>query len=211
MDSAIASVMAEYDARAEREAELLRSLPPEEGMARRDEWLIHIGESAGRLLNLLIRESGARHIIEVGTAYGYSTLWLAEAARANGGRVTTLEVHGGKLDHARRAIHRAGLEAVVDWRLGDALETLGQLEPSFDFVLLDIWKELYIPCFDLIWPKLMPGGMVAADNMRHPVQHRQDAEAYRRHIRERADIQTLLLPVGSGIELSRKNEVREVS
>ena len=206
MDNQIATVMAEFDARAEHEAELFRTLPPEEGMARRDEWLIHIGEAAGRLLNLLIRESGARHIVEVGTAYGYSTLWLAEAARANGGRVITLEVHSGKQEHARQAIKRAGLDAVVEWRLGDALETLGQLEQPFDFVLLDIWKELYIPCFDLIWPKLAPGGMLAADNMRQPVQYRQDAEAYRRHIRQRSDIQTLLLPVGSGIELSRKNE-----
>jgi len=70
-------------------------------------------------------------------------------------------------------------------------------------VLLDLWKDLYVPCFDLFYPKLGSGAMVVADNMIFPEFSRRDAEDYRRHVRAKADLQSVLLPVGSGIEVSR--------
>jgi predicted O-methyltransferase YrrM len=70
-------------------------------------------------------------------------------------------------------------------------------------VLLDLWKHYYIPCFDLFYPKLAPGALVVADNMIYPETTSQHAMDYRKHVRIKRDMQSVLLPVGSGLEVSR--------
>src|SRR5262249_41071646 len=150
-------------------------------------FLLPVGPATGELMNLLIREAKAKTILEIGTSYGYSTVWLAEAARATGGKGITLDVHAGEQDYARPAPGKAGLQSFVDFRLGDARESIAALQAPIDFVLLDLWKDLYIPCFDLFHPKLAPGAMVVADNMTLPESARANAEAYRRHIRGKSD------------------------
>ncbi len=92
---------------------------------------------------------------------------------------------------------------MVEFKLGDARESIAALSGPFDFVLLDLWKDLYIPCFDLFYPKLGSGAMIVADNMLFPEFSRADAAEYRNHVRAKTDVQSVLLPVGSGIELSR--------
>ena len=104
--------------------------------------------------------------------------------------------------HAKHWTRRAS-RSVVEFKLGDARESIAALAGPFDFVLLDLWKDLYIPCFDLFYPKLGAGAMVVADNMIFPEFSRTDAETYRKHVRANADILSVLLAVGSGIELSR--------
>jgi predicted O-methyltransferase YrrM len=130
-------------------------------------------------------------------------VWLAEAARATGGKVTTLDVHAGKQEYARKELSKAGLASFVEFKLGDARESIASLTTPIDFVLLDLWKDLYIPCFDLFYPKLSSGAMIVADNMIFPEFSRTEAEAYRKHVRAKPDLQSMLLPVGSGIEVSR--------
>ncbi len=83
------------------------------------------------------------------------------------------------------------------------MQILRELSGPFDFVLLDVWKDLYLPCFDLFASKLSPGAIVVADNMTFPESTRQAAEAYRRRVRESRRFDSVLLPVGSGIEVSR--------
>jgi predicted O-methyltransferase YrrM len=172
-------------------------------MSRRDEFLLPIGPDTGRLLNILIKSAKARSILELGTSYGYSTVWLAEAARHTGGTVVSLELADYKASYARDALARAGLADRVAIRVGSALETLPQLSGPFDFVLVDLWKDLYVSCLDLLYPKLATGAFVAADNMIYPAEVRLDAASYQRRIRQ-LDFDTILLPVGSGIELSRR-------
>jgi predicted O-methyltransferase YrrM len=172
-------------------------------LARRDDFLIAVGRNTATILNTLAKGMKAKNILELGTSYGYSTIWLAEAARATGGKLTTLEISAKKQDYARNMLARAGLTEHVDFRLGDARETLAALKGPFDFVLLDLWKDLYIPCLDLFYPKLSQGALVAADNMLLPEEYRQDAVAYRKHVRAKPRIDSVLLTVGSGVELSR--------
>ncbi|HVO46960.1 MAG TPA: class I SAM-dependent methyltransferase [Steroidobacteraceae bacterium] len=202
MDHAVAAVLAEYDARAAAEESLMPA-PGRPGSAQVDELLLRVGPDTGSFMNLLIRNSQARSILEIGTSYGYSTLWLAEAARATGGRVVTLEMHARKAEYARERLTRAGLAQQVEFRLGDARESLATLAGPFDFVLLDLWKDLYVPCFDLFHPKLAPGACIVADNMLYPEMARPAAALYRRHVRRAAGISTVLLPIGSGLEVSR--------
>jgi len=204
MDSRVEAVLAEYHERGKREAQVFRELPPEEAMRRRDEFLLWVGPDTGTLLRLLAKGCGARTILEIGTSYGYSTVWLADAARHTGGTVITLELDARKVEYARGALQRAGLEDHVDFRIGDALELLKQLPGPIDFVLLDLWKDLYVPCFDLFHPKLAEGAIVVADNMLEPPVARPEAEKYRAHVRETGQYDSVLLPVGSGIEVSRR-------
>jgi predicted O-methyltransferase YrrM len=203
MDSAVETVLADYHRRAEAEHQEMQARPRDEIRRRIDEFLIHIGPTVGRFLRDLAVAAKARTIVEIGTSYGYSTLWLADAARETGGKVISLDVHAGKQDYARKSLAKAGLIDQAEFRLGDARETLAALPGPFDFVLIDLWKDLYIPCFELCYPKLASGAFIAADNMHQPEYALEDARAYRKHVRAKAAVESILLPLGSGIELSR--------
>jgi predicted O-methyltransferase YrrM len=203
MDEAVSRVLEEYEQRAAAERRLIQSGDPQQLNARRDEFLLPIGPDTGRLLNTLIKSANARSILELGTSYGYSTLWLADAARHTNGKVVSLELADYKVQFAREALGRAGLAGNVDIHVGSALEILPRLPGPFDFVLIDLWKDLYVACLELVYPKLALGAFVAADNMIYPEYVRADAAAYQRRIRQ-LEFDSILLPLGSGIELSRR-------
>jgi len=203
IDAAVSAVLADYEARAEREEVLWDTLGPEEAERRIDEMLLPVGPATGTLLNLLAREAGARRILEVGSSFGYSTVWLAEAARAVHGKVISLELKREKTEYATAQLARAGLADFVEFRVGDALESLAALAGPFDLALIDLWKNLYVPVFELLHPKLAPGALVVADNMIEPASARPHAQAYRHAVQAARDMTSVLLPVGNGIELSR--------
>jgi predicted O-methyltransferase YrrM len=203
MDSKVEAVKNEYQARSDREAGIGARLQAANSRENIDDLLLAIGPATATMVSTLIQGSEARAILEVGTSYGYSTVWLAEAARATGGIVTTLELHPSKVEYARAQMAKAGLAEFVDFKVGDALATLKELPGPFEFVLLDLWKDLYIPCFDLIHPKLANGALIVADNMLHPERARRDANNYRARVRSAPGMTSVLLHVGHGIELSR--------
>ena len=158
------------------------------------------------MLHLLATGANAQNILELGASYGYSTIWLADAARETGGKVHSLELSQTKVDHAREQLARCGLGAFVEFHVGSALDTLPRLTGPFDLVLLDLWKDLYRPCFELFHAKLAPGALVAADNMLFPPNTRPDAMQYQAFVRTKPDMDSILLPIGSGVELSRKRD-----
>jgi predicted O-methyltransferase YrrM len=203
MDKAVEELLHRFEERSEREWRQMREMDWPDVERRRDEFLLSVGPATGRFINLLAKEAKAQTILEVGSSYGYSTVWLAEAARQTGGKVISLEIHPEKQKHAQASIEKAGLDGCVDFRLGDARESIQNLKASIDFVLLDLWNEFYIPCFDLLYPKLTTGAFVVADNMIFPQSGLEHAAAYQKHVRTKPHIQSLLLPVGFGLELSR--------
>jgi predicted O-methyltransferase YrrM len=190
--------MAEYQARAD--AEYAAFSDPHR---TRDELLLPVGPATAAFLNTLVKEAGAKSVLEIGSSYGYSTVWLAEAARATGGKVVSLELHARKVEYAQARLEKAGLAQFVEFRVGDALESLEALTGPFEVVLLDLWKNLYVQCFDLVYPKLARGGVIVADNMLFPEIARPDAQVYRAHVRSAPELTSVLLPIGSGIEVSR--------
>lgn len=202
MNADFLNVLARYNARIEAEATKGAAMQPREMMARRDEFLLPVGEDAARFLHALIVARRAKRIIELGTSYGYSTLFLADAARQTGGKVTTYELAADKQAYAREQLQAAGLAAHVEWRCGDAVALLAEEPVGIDFVLVDLWKELYVPCFEALYPKLTENAVIAADNMLEPKIARPEAELYRAAVRTKPDLHTMLLPIGSGIELS---------
>ncbi|MBC8025985.1 MAG: class I SAM-dependent methyltransferase [Steroidobacteraceae bacterium] len=202
LDPVIERVLADFERRAEDEQR--RTMTPGAPGADLDDLLLSVGREAGILLYLLATGAQSRRILELGSSYGYSTVWLGAAARATGGKVLSLELKDFKIEHARQALTRAGLSSRVEFHMGDCLESLRTLSGPFDFVLLDVWKDLYVPCFELVHPKLAPGAVICADNMLLPESVRPQAEAYRKRVRAAGDMDSVLLDVGNGIEISRK-------
>jgi predicted O-methyltransferase YrrM len=174
--------------------------------ANRDEFILWVGPETAELLALLVKESRAQFIVEVGSSYGYSTVWLADAARATGGKVLSLELQRDKQRYARECVKAAGLERFVQFQLGDARASLAKIKRRIDFVLLDLWDEFYIPCFDLCYPKMNPGGLIVADNMTFPPYAHKSAIAYQKYVRSKRNVTSVMLDVGAGIEVSRVGE-----
>ena len=200
-DDKVEQVWLRYAARAEADARRMQEMGPA-GFAVRDEFLLPVGEDVGRFLHALILARRPRRILELGTSYGYSTLFLADAARIVGARVITMELADYKQAHARAELAEAGLADVVDFRCGDAVAMTAADPGQFDFALLDIWKELYLPCFEALYPRLADEGVICADNMIEPAMARPEVRQYRAAVQARPDLQTALLPIGQGIELT---------
>jgi predicted O-methyltransferase YrrM len=136
-------------------------------LTRMGECYLAVSPEEGRLLYLLARGSGARHIVEFGASFGVSTIYLAAAARDNNGQLVTTEAHPGKCAAVRATLAEAGLADVTTLLEGDARETLADIEHGIDFVFLDGWKGMYLPVFELLEPKLVDGALIAADNIEH--------------------------------------------
>jgi predicted O-methyltransferase YrrM len=202
IDETFHRVLRAYERRMAEEALLAKSLPRSEVFARRDEFLLSVGEEVANLLRDLVVGLGAHMIVELGTSYGYSTLFLADAARRTGGRVFTYEKAADKQAYARKQLTEAGLAGFVEWRLGDALELLREQPGPIDLVLIDLWKDLYVPCFERVYPLLAPNGIIVADNMFQPESARADAAAYRAAVRTKPDMEAVLLRIGQGIDIS---------
>jgi predicted O-methyltransferase YrrM len=201
MDRDFDEVLDRYTARMEEERRIIRE-QPQRLYEMRDQLLLSVGREAADFLRSLIIARGATRILELGTSYGYSTLFLADAARRTGGQVITMDVAADKQDYARRELAGAGLDSLVDFQTGDALDLLEAAPGPFDFVLLDIWKDVYVPAFEIFRHKLVEHAIIAADNMLQPEMARPDAEKYRAAVRACPEFQSVLLPIGQGIELS---------
>ena len=196
------AVFDEYSARHQDERALTRELPRASFGERRDEFLLPVGADVGDFLRSLAVGAKAGTILELGTSYGYSTLFLADAARQCGARVISIDSEKHKQDYAAQMLERAGLAQFVEFRCGDAVELVERSGEGFDLVLLDIWKNLYVPCFEALYPKLAQGGMMVSDNMVYPESAREATRALRKAIAAKPDLQSNLLMLGSGIELT---------
>lgn len=157
-----------------------------------------VSPETARLLYLLARATSARNIVEFGTSFGVSTVYLAAALRDNGGgKVIGSELEAEKAAAARANLAAAGLADLVDIREGDALQTLARdLPDQIDLILLDGHKALYPAILDLLAPRLRRGGAIVADNI-------EASPAYVARVRE-AGGGYLSVPFADEVELSIK-------
>jgi predicted O-methyltransferase YrrM len=140
---------------------------------------IPVTPEAGRLLYSLVRATRPATIVEFGMSFGISALHLASGVRDNGsGRVLTTEINADKIAAAKQTFAETGLDDLITILEGDALATLAELDGPVDFVLLDGWKELYVPVIKLLEPHLSPAALVVADNT-----EQADAKPYLEHVR----------------------------
>ncbi len=134
-----------------------------------------VGPVVGELLYILVRISRARHMLELGTATGYSAIYLAAAGREIQGRLVTLEYDPTMTRRARANLAAAGLQSRADVVRADALAWLAQTTERFDLVFMDIEKEDYVKALPGLREMLAPGGLLVADNVGF-----QDADAFNR-------------------------------
>lgn len=138
---------------------------------------------------------GAKRLLEIGGSSGLSTIALASAARATGGKLVSIEIEPLRQAEAMETIHSLGLSEVVEFILGDAAEVLPTLGPM-DFVLMDCEKEDYCRFFDLL--SLRSGSVVVADNI---LSH--NLADYVKHVRSRPGVESMTIPLGKGLEVTR--------
>ena len=140
---------------------------------------IPVTPEAGRLLYSLVRATRPATIVEFGMSFGISALHLASGVRDNGsGRVVTTELSADKIAAAKQTFVETGLDDLITILEGDALSTLAGLDGPVGFVLLDGWKELYLPVIKLLQPHLSAGALVVADNT-----EMSDAKPYLDYVR----------------------------
>jgi len=127
-----------------------------------------ISKEQGHEIRKLIIDNDCKRIVEFGTSFGISTIYLADAARHTGGRVVTTELLRSKVQTALKNIENAGLIDFVEVREGDAMLTLKESIGPIDFLFLDGWKDLYLPLFKMLEPHFHTGTLIYADNMDMP-------------------------------------------
>ncbi len=162
--------------------------------------LLQIPPETGRFLAMMAASAPPGEFVEFGTSAGYSTLWLALAAQPAGRHITTFEVSEQKIRLAEETFRAAGVEDLVRPVLGDArqqLEACGGVALAF----IDLYKEFYQDCYELVLPCLVKGGLLIADNI---ISHREELRPFleRAHNDDRVD--ALDVPIGSGILVCRK-------
>ena len=189
LDDRVRSVLARME--AEDAADREKDLPVSERS-------LAVGPDSGRLLFALVAPNAGCEVLEIGGSHGYSTVWLASAARILGGRVVTLEQDTGKIEAWRRNIADAGLEEWAEVVEGNARETLHAVGGSFDVVFIDAWKDDYEWYFGEARTKLEPGGIVVADNVdTSPV-----VKAYAAARQADPTLVSVTVPLGNGLEVT---------
>jgi predicted O-methyltransferase YrrM len=172
---------------------------------RRDK-LVALDRDKAEFCYLLCRSSNARRIVEAGTSYGVSALYLAAAVRDNirasggDGIVIGTEYEPEKARVARAHFAESGLDHLIELREGDLRETLQHIDRPIDFMLVDIWIPMARPALALVAPHLRPGAIVVCDNT---AQHRAAYADYFAFLADPANgFRTMTLPFGGGLELS---------
>jgi predicted O-methyltransferase YrrM len=151
------------------------------------------------LLALLVRATRARKALELGTSNGYSTLWLADALRANGGRLVSVEIEADRSSQAARNLDRAALRSAVDLRIDDAGDVLKEsADEQWDLIFLDAER----PAYPGYWPDLVrtlkPGGLLAVDNV---ISHADQVAEFRALVAADPRVTHALAPTGAGLLL----------
>lgn len=164
----------------DRRAEFDRPMTPAERTEAMSEFYIPVTPEAGQLLYALVRAARPDTVVEFGMSFGISAIHLAAAVRDNGtGRVVTTELSDSKIAAAKRTFADVGLDSTITVLAGDALSTLAELAGPVNFVLLDGWKDLYLPVLKLLEPALSAGALVVADNTESA-----DLRTYLDHVRD---------------------------
>jgi predicted O-methyltransferase YrrM len=163
------------------------------------ERLRNLEPDTAAVLAVLVRAIGARRVLELGTSNGYSTLWLADAARSVGGKLVSVDEDAARSRLAARNLSRASLSAAVELRVQDAAETLRSSRAgAWDMIFLDAER----PAYASYWPELVrvlrPGGLLAVDNV---ISHADELRDFRALAAADERVSEALVPTGAGLLL----------
>ena len=164
-------------------------------------WYLNVTTREGRVLRQLTEAMGAKRVVEIGTSSGYSTIWLALAARANGGKVFTHEIDPERVKIATANFKKAGLDDVITIIEGDAHETIKQHKEPIDVLFLDAEKKGYLNYLEQLLPRIRPGGLILGHDMHRPMPDPRYIEA----VTKNPDLDTSFIMMESfGISMTLK-------
>lgn len=157
----------------------------------------NIEAESAKLLGMLVRTQQSKQILEIGTSTGYSTLWLAEAAKSVGGKVQTLEINAFRSAQAKKYAEEFGLESFIDFWVGDASDYLAQATESYDLILLDAERGCYVSYWnDLKRLLQLSGNTLIVDNV---ISHAAEVKDFLELIKADENYMSTILPVGAGL------------
>lgn len=172
----------------------------DESRSDRFERFRNVEPPTAELLGVLIRATGARRILELGTSNGHSTIWLADAAQDTGGMVVSVDADAGRTDLARQNLRDAGLEKRAELRTEDAADTLARsADAAWEFVFLDAERPAYTGYLRDLVRTLAPGGLLAIDNVR---SHEHELVEFTSLIELEPALTQTVVPVGAGLRLA---------
>lgn len=183
-----------------RELERRDALDRQDGTPRLQR-LRQIPPQTGKFIALLAANAPEGRWLEIGASAGYSALWLALACRASGSKLTTFEVLEGKANLTQETIELAGVADVVELIRGDARDYLPHCQ-DIAFCFLDAEKEVYGDCYELTVPRLVPGGLLLADNA---INHQSALQTVLDRALGDERLDALIVPIGKGVLVCRKH------
>lgn len=163
---------------------------------QKDFW--NISRETANFLNMLIKVSGCKNALEIGTSNGYSGIWIAKALKQTNGKLTTIEYWEKRLSLAQENFKTCEVDDVITILQGSACDILQELEETYDFVFIDANKTEYLKYFELIVPKLKQGAIIAADNIN---SHREKVEDFIQAIKANKNFQVEILDLPGGLLL----------
>ena len=162
--------------------------------------MLNLHPDTAQFISTLALDNHSTRILEIGTSNGYSLIWLAEAARENGGHVVSIDQDADKQAMAAENLERAGLTDAATLRLGDAAEVLSDMDDFFDLVFLDADRIAYPALLTQLLSKLTPGAYLLADNVH---SHPEEIAGYLSAIDARDDFDHKIEDVGAGLSVAR--------
>jgi len=191
----------------------------------RSEMMLAITLDTGTFFNIALKAMRAKRILEIGTSCGYSTLWFAEALMQisemsntrQENTIITIEMDHSKIERANKNFDEAGVKDLIELKEGQADDILSEISKNyhnenylkngnrlFDFVFFDADKENLRYYFDLVLPMLRVGGIIATDNILYPEEYRPMMIDYTNYIKNKPNIESVMVPIGNGEELTIK-------
>jgi caffeoyl-CoA O-methyltransferase len=168
----------------------------------KDTGQLAVSEEDGRFLRLMVATSGAKRVLEIGGASGYSAIWIGLGLRDTGGRLVTIEYDATRARELAENIRRAGLSDIVEVVQGDAFQQIPRLSGTFDFVFLDAWKRDYKRFFEMVYPRLDAGGLFIGHNV---INKRDELGDFLDAIQTHPTLwTTIVAPSGEGMSVSLK-------
>jgi len=157
-----------------------------------------VGPLEGAFLRFLVAMKQPRLVLEIGVFTGWSTIEMARALPP-GGRIIACDVNEETTAIARRYAAEMGVADLVDFRVGNAFETVESLEEIFDLVFIDAWKPDYVDYYEAVLPKLAPDGVILADNTLS-----ESVQPFNEHVMEDDRVECVLVPIRDGVTLIRR-------
>lgn len=161
----------------------------------------NISRVSANFLNMLIKISKAKNVVEVGTSNGYSGIWIAKALKETGGHLTTIEYWEKRIVLAQENFKKCSVDDIITIKQGSAIDVLNELEFEIDFAFIDANKSEYLNYFEIIDKKLKTGGIIAADNI---TSHPEKVAPFVDKIKSDASYQAEILDLPGGLLIGYK-------